>query len=284
MAQEPRLARHEIALIKAMLAKKDMPKDRIQAYFSRPDRTVDCGRIHNIETGKIGAGVEAAADHELAAFLDSFGKTIPQEPSETRVPVTINGRTVARANAADAKGRPLPHWGGCIHLTATQIFVLSDDPDSFDSRYLGPAEPRDVLGTAIPVWVRATTAPPSCAGDLQHGSGLAVHLYSVNGRSDEERNQDQHGRQRRVDAEHRFAMTRDNVFPGSSPRTSRLWRSVKYEKVYLRAYDSVSDARASIGRYLDLYNRRRPHSSLDDMTPDQAYFGSQRMLPVRLAA
>jgi putative transposase len=71
---------------------------------------------------------------------------------------------------------------------------------------------------------------------------------------------------------------RDNVF------VERLWRTVKYEEVYLRAYDSVSDARASIGRYLDLYNRRRPHSSLDDMTPDQAYFSSQRMLPVRLAA
>src|ERR1700682_1270283 len=71
---------------------------------------------------------------------------------------------------------------------------------------------------------------------------------------------------------------RDNVF------IERLWRTVKYEEVYLRAYDSVSDARASIGRYLDLYNRRRPHSSLDDRTPDQAYFGSQRMLPVRLAA
>jgi putative transposase len=71
---------------------------------------------------------------------------------------------------------------------------------------------------------------------------------------------------------------RDNVF------IERLWRTVKYEEVYLRAYDSVSDARACIGRYLDLYNRRRPHSSLDDMTPDQAYFGSQRMLPVRLAA
>jgi putative transposase len=71
---------------------------------------------------------------------------------------------------------------------------------------------------------------------------------------------------------------RDNVF------IERLWRTVKYEEVYLRAYDSVSDARACIGRYLDLYNRRRPHSSLDDMTPDQAYFSSQRMLPVRLAA
>jgi len=74
---------------------------------------------------------------------------------------------------------------------------------------------------------------------------------------------------------------RDNVFLGSSPRTSRLWRSVKYEEVYLHAYDSVSEARASIGRYFDFYNRRRPHASLDDATPDQAYFTP---LPLRLAA
>lgn len=68
---------------------------------------------------------------------------------------------------------------------------------------------------------------------------------------------------------------RDNVF------VERLWRSVKYEEVYLRAYDSVSEARASIGRYLNFYNSRRPHSSLDGVTPDQAYFNS---LPLRLAA
>ena len=47
---------------------------------------------------------------------------------------------------------------------------------------------------------------------------------------------------------------------------------MKYEEVYLRAYDTVSDARASIGRYLGFYNSRRPHSSLDRQTPDQAYF------------
>ena len=53
----------------------------------------------------------------------------------------------------------------------------------------------------------------------------------------------------------------------------RLWRSVKYEEVYLRAYDSVAEARASISGYLAFYNRKRPHSSLNGRTPDQAYFG-----------
>jgi putative transposase len=67
---------------------------------------------------------------------------------------------------------------------------------------------------------------------------------------------------------------RDNVV------VERLWRSIKYEEVYLKAYDSVSEARVSIGRYLMFYNSRRPHSSLDRRTPDQAYFNP---LP-RLAA
>jgi putative transposase len=59
---------------------------------------------------------------------------------------------------------------------------------------------------------------------------------------------------------------RDNVF------VERIWKSVKYEEVYLHAYDSVGIARVSIGRYLDFYNRVRPHSSLDRRTPDEAYF------------
>ena len=68
---------------------------------------------------------------------------------------------------------------------------------------------------------------------------------------------------------------RDNV------GVERLWRTVKYEEVYLRAYDSVSDARASLGRYLDFYNTRRPHSSLGARTPQQAYLDH---LPSRVAA
>ena len=67
---------------------------------------------------------------------------------------------------------------------------------------------------------------------------------------------------------------RDNVF------VERLWRSIKYEEVYLRAYDSVAEARTSIGRYLAFYNGRRPHSSLDRRTPDQAYFNPLPQLAV----
>ena len=69
---------------------------------------------------------------------------------------------------------------------------------------------------------------------------------------------------------------RDNVF------IERLWRSIKYEEVYLRAYASVSEARAGIGRYLTFCNTRRPHSSLDGRTPDQAYFNQP--MPEAVAA
>jgi putative transposase len=68
---------------------------------------------------------------------------------------------------------------------------------------------------------------------------------------------------------------RDNVF------VERVWKSIKYEEVYLHAYQSVSQARASIGRYIDFYNTVRPHSSLKALTPDQVYFNR---LPESLAA
>jgi putative transposase len=65
---------------------------------------------------------------------------------------------------------------------------------------------------------------------------------------------------------------RDNVF------VERLWRSIKYEEVYLRAYDSVRHARASLGRYLKFYNCKRPHTSLDACTPDRVYFDGSEPL------
>jgi putative transposase len=69
---------------------------------------------------------------------------------------------------------------------------------------------------------------------------------------------------------------RDNVF------VERLWRTVKYEEVYIRAYDTVADARASIGRYLAFYNAGRPHSPHGGRTPDQVWFA--HLPPVRVAA
>jgi putative transposase len=69
---------------------------------------------------------------------------------------------------------------------------------------------------------------------------------------------------------------RDNVF------VERLGKSIKYEEVYLHAYETVSAARAGIGRYLDFYNTRRPHSSLDASTPDAFYY--RNLLDLKRAA
>jgi putative transposase len=61
---------------------------------------------------------------------------------------------------------------------------------------------------------------------------------------------------------------RDNVF------IERLWRSVKYEEIYLHAYETVSDVRAGLTRYFTFFNQRRPHEALARSTPDAVYFAS----------
>jgi len=67
----------------------------------------------------------------------------------------------------------------------------------------------------------------------------------------------------------------DNVF------VERLWRTVKYEEVYLHAYATVSEAKGGLARYFAFYNGRRPHTSLARRTPDQIYF---QALPLPTAA
>jgi putative transposase len=69
---------------------------------------------------------------------------------------------------------------------------------------------------------------------------------------------------------------RDNVF------IERLWRSIKYEEIYLHAYPNVTEARSGIDRYIQFYNERRPHSSLAERTPDEAY--RNELLPILAAA
>jgi|GEM_PF-1624460 len=110
-------------------------------------------------------------------------------------------------------------------------------------------------------WIRFwAIAPQNCDTEPQYRPRQPVHQRRIHRRAVGQRHRDQHGRQGIV-------------------ARQRLCRAAlafgQIEEVYLRAYDSVSEARTSIGRYLDFYNRKRPHSSLDARTPDRAYFGNR---------
>jgi len=59
----------------------------------------------------------------------------------------------------------------------------------------------------------------------------------------------------------------DNIF------VERLWRTVKYEEVYLKDYSDMHEAKICLGRYFDFYNTERPHQSLKNMTPEEVYYG-----------
>jgi putative transposase len=97
------------------------------------------------------------------------------------------------------------------------------------------------------------------ARDLQLRPGQPVHGRGVHRRAE--------GPRVAISMDGKGAW-RDNIF------VERLWRSIKYEEVYLHAYDSVGQARTGIGRYIDFYNTARPHSSLDKKTPDEFYFAT----------
>jgi len=93
--------------------------------------------------------------------------------------------------------------------------------------------------------------------DLQHGSGLAVHVRSVHPRV---------ARRRRRNLDGRVGRAIDNVF------IERLWRTLKYDHVYLNPAESGNACRDGITEFLTYYNEERPHSSLSDATPDEVYY------------
>jgi putative transposase len=103
-------------------------------------------------------------------------------------------------------------------------------------------------------------------GDLQYRSRVPIYEPGVHGASDTPRHPDQHGRK---------GCWRDNVF------VERLWKSIKYEEVYLHAYETVRAAHQGLARYLTFYNQTRPHQALDGQTPDQVYYDN---LTTRLTA
>ena len=103
---------------------------------------------------------------------------------------------------------------------------------------------------------RGGSCPLWQARDFQHRSGLPVHQHRLHRPAAQERDQDQHGWERCLARQHL--------------RRAPVAGTIKYEEVYLRAYASVQEARASIGRYIDtFYNATRPHSTLDRRTPDE---------------
>ena len=112
---------------------------------------------------------------------------------------------------------------------------------------------------------RGGSCPIRQARDLQPRSGLPIH---------------QHRLHRLLKNEIKISMDGKGAWP-DNVFVERLWRTIKYEEVYLRAYASVPEARASIGPYIDgFYNTRRPPSSLDRGTPDEAYFTALQPTPV----
>ncbi|ARS28755.1 S26 family signal peptidase [Sphingomonas sp. KC8] len=68
--------------------------------------------------------------------------------------IFINGRWIAERRLADGHGRPMPMWSGCIRLHGRQLFLLMDNPASFDGRYFGATEARDIIGKARLLWRR----------------------------------------------------------------------------------------------------------------------------------
>jgi putative transposase len=76
----------------------------------------------------------------------------------------------------------------------------------------------------------------------------------------------------------KMSMDGQHVVPPAT-LVERLWRSLKYEEVYLRAYETVSAASEGVARYLTFYNQQRPHWALDGRTPDRAYWENRLTQP-----
>lgn len=110
-------------------------------------------------------------------------------------------------------------------------------------------------------------APPFKAGDLPKGTPEIVNTDQGSQFTSAEFTDALKANGIRISMDEKGCW-QDNVF------VKRPWRTVKYEEVYLKAYDIMSAAKASLGTFFDYYNPRRPRQSLDDKTPDAIYFAA----------
>ena len=175
--------------------------------------------------------------------------TSKKHPGHKVYPYLLRGMRIERANQVWALDTTyIPMAKGFVYLTAVVDWAS-----------------RKVLAAKLAITLEACHAVDVLQEALtRHGAPEIVNTDQGSQFTAEEFVRAVHDGGCRLSMDGRGAW-RDNVF------VERLWRSVKYEEVYLHAYDSVNEARRSIMRYLDWYNRFRPHSKIKKKTPDEAY-------------
>ena len=182
-------------------------------------------------------------------------RTSKKHPGHTIYPYLLRGKTIIQANQVWALDTTyIPMAKGFVYLTAVVDWAS-----------------RKVLAAKIAITLEACHAIDVLQEAFnRHGIPEIINTDQGSQFTAEEFVQAAKEKGCRISMDGRGAW-RDNVF------VERLWKSVKYESVYLHAYDSVNEARKSIMHYLNWYNRSRPHSKLNKKTPDEAYF---EMLPI----
>jgi putative transposase len=175
--------------------------------------------------------------------------TSKKHPGHEIYPYLLRGLTINRANQVWALDTTyIPMAKGFVYLTAVVDWASRKVLAAKVATTLETCHAVDVLQEAFtrygtPEMVNTDKGSQFSAQEFVHAVKEQGCKFSMDGRG----------------------AWRDTVF------VERLWKSVKYERVYIHAYDSVTEARQSIMQYLDWYNRARPHSSLDRQTPDEAY-------------
>jgi len=181
-------------------------------------------------------------------------KTSKKHPGHTIYPYLLHGMNIDRANQVWALDTTyIPMAKGFVYLTAVIDWAS-----------------RKVLAAKVAISLEACHAVDALKEAFaHHGTPEIINTDQGSQFTAFEFVEAVKSRGCRLSMDGRGAW-RDNIF------VERVWRTVKYEQVYLHAYASVSEARTSIMRYFDWYNRCRSHSSLNRQTPDEAYYA---MLP-----
>jgi putative transposase len=176
-------------------------------------------------------------------------KTSKKHPGHAVYPYLLRGRIIDRANQVWALDTTyIPMAKGYVYLTAVVDWASRKVLAAQIAITLEAAHAVEVLQKAFNRYGRPEIV------NTDQGSQFTAYVFVETVKA--------HGCQLSMDGRGAW---RDNIF------VERLWKTIKYERVYLYAYDSVGEARTSIMDYLVWYNQARPHSKLNKMTPDEAY-------------